>query len=61
MTAHKFQRLRHARRVGKRQIVLRLDRHARRDLDFSLPFAMQTKGFLCVIHSASFQKEERLL
>ena len=43
-------RLGDARRVGERQIVLRLDRHARRDLDFSLPFAMQTKGFLCVIH-----------
>ena len=43
-------RLGDARRVGERQIVLRLDRHARRNLDFSLPFAMQTKRFFCVIH-----------
>ena len=43
-------RLGDARRVGERQIVLRLDRHTRRDLDFSLPFAMQTKRFFCVIH-----------
>ena len=43
-------RLGDARRVGERQIVLRLDRHTRRNFDFSLPFAMQTKRFFCVIH-----------
>ena len=43
-------RLGDARRVGERQIVLRLDRHTRHNFDFSLPFAMQTKRFFCVVH-----------
>ena len=45
--------LRDAGGVGEAQIVLRLDRHSRGNFDFPLPFAVQTKGFLCIIHRDS--------
>ena len=46
-------RLRHARRISKAQIILRLDRNRRFYFNFTLPLGMQPKRFLRVIHHAS--------
>ena len=44
-------RLRNAGRIGKRKIVLRLDRHARHHFDLALPLAVEAERFFCIIHN----------
>ena len=44
-------RLCNAGRVRKRQVVLRLDRHARHHFDLALPLAVEAERFFCIIHN----------
>ena len=43
----------HAGRIGQAQILLGVHGHGGHDLDLALPFPVQAKGFLCVIHRKS--------
>ena len=45
--------LSHARRISQGQVILGLNGNAGNDLDLSLPFSMQTKGFFRVVQRDS--------